>query len=76
MAKSKDVITQIKKATRRKFSADEKIRIVLEGRKRPAKYTCSDVKEGLTVFLPASPLSFSGISLTFVSSGYLYVGYY
>ncbi|UCF44299.1 MAG: transposase [Planctomycetota bacterium] len=31
MAKSKDVITQIKKATRRKFSADEKIRIVLEG---------------------------------------------
>ena len=31
MAKSKDVITQIKKATRRKFAADEKIRIVLEG---------------------------------------------
>jgi transposase len=31
MAKSKDVITQIKKATRRKFSADEKIRIVLDG---------------------------------------------
>jgi len=31
MAKSKDVIRQIKKATRRKFSADEKIRIVLEG---------------------------------------------
>lgn len=31
MAKSKDVITQIKKATRRKFSAEEKIRIVLEG---------------------------------------------
>ena len=31
MAKSKDVITQIRKATRRKFSADEKIRIVLEG---------------------------------------------
>ena len=31
MAKSKDVITQIKKAARRKFSADEKIRIVLEG---------------------------------------------
>jgi transposase len=31
MAKSKDVITQIKKASRRKFSADEKIRIVLEG---------------------------------------------
>jgi transposase len=31
MAKSKDVITQIKKATRRRFSPDEKIRIVLEG---------------------------------------------
>ena len=31
MATSKDVVTQIKKATRRRFSADEKIRIVLEG---------------------------------------------
>ena len=31
MAKSKDVIKQIRKATRRKFAADEKIRIVLEG---------------------------------------------
>lgn len=31
MAKSKDLITQIKKESRRKFSADEKIRIVLEG---------------------------------------------
>jgi len=31
MAKSKNVINQIRKATRRKFSADEKIRIVLEG---------------------------------------------
>ena len=31
MAKAKDVVTQIKRATRRKFSADEKIRIVLEG---------------------------------------------
>ncbi len=31
MAKSKEVITQIRKATRRKFSADEKIRFVLEG---------------------------------------------
>ena len=30
-AKSKDVITQIRKATRRKFSAEDKIRIVLEG---------------------------------------------
>ena len=31
MAKSRDVVKQIRKATRRKFSADEKIRIVLEG---------------------------------------------
>jgi len=31
MAKTKDVIRQIKKATRRQFSAEEKIRIVLEG---------------------------------------------
>ena len=31
MAKSKNVVTQIRKASRRKFSADEKIRIVLEG---------------------------------------------
>lgn len=31
MAKSKAVVSQIKKAARRKFSAEEKIRIVLEG---------------------------------------------
>lgn len=31
MAKSKDVVRQIRKATRRRFSADEKIRIVPEG---------------------------------------------
>jgi len=31
MTKTKDVVSQIKRATRRKFSADEKIRIVLEG---------------------------------------------
>lgn len=31
MTKPKNVITQIKKATRRQFSADEKIRVVLEG---------------------------------------------
>jgi transposase len=31
MATQKDIITQIKKATRRQFSAEEKIRIVLEG---------------------------------------------
>jgi len=31
MAKPKDVIRQIKEATRRQFSAEDKIRIVLEG---------------------------------------------
>ena len=31
MKESKDVVKQIRKATRRKFSADQKIRIVLEG---------------------------------------------
>ncbi len=31
MAKPKDVVKQIRKAARRKFSAEEKIRIVLEG---------------------------------------------
>ena len=31
MTKSKDVVRQIRKATRRRFSAEEKIRIVLEG---------------------------------------------
>lgn len=31
MSKPKDVVKQIKKATRRRFTAEEKIRIVLEG---------------------------------------------
>ena len=31
MAKPKDVVKQIRKATRRKFSAEEKIRIFLDG---------------------------------------------
>ena len=31
MSKTNDIVKKIKKATRRKFSADEKIRIVLEG---------------------------------------------
>ena len=31
MVETKDVVKQIRKAIRRKFSADEKIRIVLEG---------------------------------------------
>jgi transposase len=31
MSKSTNIVSQIKKATRRRFTADEKIRIVLEG---------------------------------------------
>ncbi len=31
MSKNRDVVKEIRKATRRKFSAEEKIRIVLEG---------------------------------------------
>ena len=31
MAKANDVVSQIKRATRRRFSAEEKIRVVLEG---------------------------------------------
>jgi transposase len=31
MSRQKNVVSQIRKATRRKFSAEEKIRIVLEG---------------------------------------------
>ena len=31
---AKNIVNQIRKATRRKFSAEEKIRIVLEGRHR------------------------------------------
>jgi len=47
MAKSKDVITQIKKATRRKFSADEKIRIVLEGLRGEASISEICRREGI-----------------------------
>jgi len=47
MAKSKDVITQIKKATRRKFSADEKIRIVLEGLRAEASISEICRREGI-----------------------------
>ena len=31
MSAAKDVVSQIRKATRRKFSAEDKIKIVLEG---------------------------------------------
>jgi len=49
MAKSKDVVKQISKATRRKFSADEKIRIVLEGLRgeTPISEVCR--REGIAV---------------------------
>jgi transposase len=49
MAESKDVIKQIRKATRRKFSADEKIRIVLEGLRglTPISEICR--REGIAV---------------------------
>ena len=47
MAKSKDVITQIKKATRRKFSAEEKIRIVLEGLRGEASISEICRREGI-----------------------------
>ena len=47
MAKSNNVLKQIRKATRRKFSADEKIRIVLEGLR--AETPISDIcrREGI-----------------------------
>ena len=47
MAKSKNVITQIRKATRRKFSADEKIRIVLEGLRGEASISEICRQEGI-----------------------------
>ena len=47
MAKSKDVITQIKKATRRRFSAEEKIRIVLEGLRGQASISEICRREGI-----------------------------
>lgn len=49
MAKPKDVITQIRKATRRKFSADEKIRIVLEGLRGQQSITEICRREGIAV---------------------------
>jgi transposase len=47
MAKPKNVIAQIKKATRRKFSADEKIRIVLEGLRGEASISEVCRREGI-----------------------------
>jgi transposase len=48
MTKSKDVVTQIRKATRRKFSADEKIRIVLEGLRAETPISEICRREGIT----------------------------
>ena len=47
MAKPKDVIAQIKKATRRKFSTDDKIRIVLEGLRGQASISELCRREGI-----------------------------
>jgi transposase len=49
MTTQKDVITQIRKATRRKFSADEKIRIVLEGLRGQQSITEICRREGIAV---------------------------
>jgi hypothetical protein len=47
MAKSKDVMTQIRKATGRRFSAEEKIRVVLEG------LSCKTIRAIMTLHSPA-----------------------
>jgi transposase len=47
MSKPNDVVRQIKKATRRKFSADEKIRIVLEGLRGEISISELSRKEGI-----------------------------
>ncbi len=47
MSKPKDVIKQIKKNTRRKFSVDEKIRIVLEGLRGEISISELSRKEGI-----------------------------
>ena len=47
MSKPNDVIKQIKKNTRRKFSADEKIRIVLEGLRGEISISELSRKEGI-----------------------------
>ena len=47
MSKSNSVVNQIKAATRRKFSADEKIRIVLEGLRGEVSISEICRKEGI-----------------------------
>ena len=47
MSKTKDVIKEIRRATRRKFTPDEKIRIVLEGLRGNVPITEICRKEGI-----------------------------
>ncbi len=47
MSKQNNVVKQIKRATRRKFSADEKIRIVLEGLRGEISISELSRKEGI-----------------------------
>ncbi len=47
MNKPNNVVKQIKRATRRKFSADEKIRIVLEGLRGEISISELSRKEGI-----------------------------
>jgi len=56
MSKPKDVIKQIKKNTRRKFSADEKIRIVLEGLRGEISISGLSRKEGIAASVTISGL--------------------
>jgi transposase len=49
MVKSNDVVKQIRKATRRKFSAEEKIRIVLEALRGESSISEICRREGIAV---------------------------
>ena len=54
MSKTRDVVKKIRKATRRKLTADEKIRIVLEGLRGEIAVSELCRREGIapTVILP------------------------
>ena len=51
----KNVVAQIRKATRRKYSAEEKIRIFLEGLRGEIPFEYCDGAEGETRTLKAPP---------------------
>jgi len=53
----KNVVAQIRKATRRKYSAEEKIRIFLEGLRGEIPFEYCDGAEGETRTLRGSPPS-------------------